>query len=148
MSSISDHDSTSDVSVELTEAEQLVLQSKQHEEMMEIFLKYDEEKKDQLKTADFPLALEDLGESVNQKELWKMVAELDPQNKGTVDFVSFKNVILNKRLSEKGSSKQELLDAYIAMGGEEDGEGCIDADKLINVIKEEFEMTIDIEKLI
>ena len=34
------------------------------------------------------------------------------------------------------------------MGGEPDGDGCIDADKLIDVIKNKFEMTIDIENLI
>ena len=34
------------------------------------------------------------------------------------------------------------------MGGEPDGEGAVDATKLIRTIKEEFEMTIDIEKLI
>ena len=34
------------------------------------------------------------------------------------------------------------------MGGEPDGEGCVDAKKLIYTIKEEFQMTIDIEKLI
>mgnify|MGYP000966716487 CR=1 FL=1 len=34
------------------------------------------------------------------------------------------------------------------MGGEPDGDGAIDATKLIKTIKEEFEMTIDIEKLI
>ena len=34
------------------------------------------------------------------------------------------------------------------MGGEADGDGCIDADKLIDVIKNKFEMTIDIEALI
>ena len=34
------------------------------------------------------------------------------------------------------------------MGGEPDGDGCIDADKLIHTIKNEFEMTIDIENLI
>ena len=34
------------------------------------------------------------------------------------------------------------------MGGKEDGDGFIDAEKLIRIIKEEFEMTIDIEKLI
>ena len=34
------------------------------------------------------------------------------------------------------------------MGGEEDGDGSIDAEKLIRIIKDEFEMTIDIEKLI
>ena len=34
------------------------------------------------------------------------------------------------------------------MGGQYDKEGYIDADKLIRIIKEEFEMTIDIVKLI
>jgi calmodulin len=42
----------------------------------------------------------------------------------------------------------ELLDAYVAMGGEPDGGGCVDATTLIKTIKEEFQMTIDIEKLI
>lgn len=40
------------------------------------------------------------------------------------------------------------MDAFVAMGGEPDGEGCVDAKKLIKTIKEEFQMTIDIEKLI
>ena len=34
------------------------------------------------------------------------------------------------------------------MGGDADGGGCIDADKLIDIIKNQFEMTIDIEQLI
>ena len=34
------------------------------------------------------------------------------------------------------------------MGGDPDGGGFIDADKLIHTIKNEFEMTIDIENLI
>ena len=34
------------------------------------------------------------------------------------------------------------------MGGEPDGGGCVDASTLIRTIKEEFQMTIDIEKLI
>ena len=36
----------------------------------------------------------------------------------------------------------------MALGGESNGDGYIDAEKLIRIIKEEFEMTIDIEKLI
>ena len=34
------------------------------------------------------------------------------------------------------------------MGGDADGGGCVDADKLIETIKKEFEMTIDIVALI
>ena len=47
-----------------------------------------------------------------------------------------------------GSDENELLDAYVAMGGEADGGGCVDAAKLIHTIKNEFQMTIDIEALI
>ena len=36
----------------------------------------------------------------------------------------------------------------MAMGGETDGGGCVDAKKLIKTIKEDFELTIDIVKLI
>ena len=53
-----------------------------------------------------------------------------------------------KRENERGSSDEDLLDAFVAMGGQPDGEGFIDAQKLINTIKCEFEMTIDIKKLI
>ncbi len=38
--------------------------------------------------------------------------------------------------------------AYVAMGGDSDGGGFVDADKLIHIIKNDFEMTIDIEGLI
>ena len=34
------------------------------------------------------------------------------------------------------------------MGGQPDGSGIVDANKLIDIIKNQFEMTIDIEKLI
>ena len=53
-----------------------------------------------------------------------------------------------KRENEKGSSDADLLDAYVAMGGDEDGGGCVHREKLIETIKKEFEMTIDIEALI
>ena len=36
----------------------------------------------------------------------------------------------------------------MALGGQADKEGYIDAQKLIDIIKHDFEMTIDIEKLI
>ena len=57
-------------------------------------------------------------------------------------------MVLLKRENERGSSDADLLDAYVAMGGDEDGGGCVDADMLIKTIKEQFEMTIDIEALI
>ena len=77
-----------------------------------------------------------------------MISVSDPENQGKIQFAQFKSLINDKRENERGSSEQDLLDAFVAMGGEADGDGAIDANKLIKTIKEEFEMTIDIEKLI
>ena len=40
------------------------------------------------------------------------------------------------------------MEAFVAMGGDLDKNGHVDSDKLIKTIKEEFCMTIDIERLI
>ena len=37
----------------------------------------------------------------------------------------------------------EYLDAFVALGGEPDKEGYISKDVLVEIIKEEFELTID-----
>ena len=50
--------------------------------------------------------------------------------------------------SKRPTSDDDLLDAYVAMGGDEDGGGCVDAALLIHTIKGKFEMSIDIETLI
>jgi len=50
--------------------------------------------------------------------------------------------------NEVGDEEADTYDAYVAMGGDEDRGGKVDAEKLINVIKNEFKMTIDIERLI
>ena len=56
--------------------------------------------------------------------------------------------IVSKYKEKKIDNPEDVLDAYVAMGGDEDGGGNIDADKLIDTIKNEMEMTIDIENLI
>jgi hypothetical protein len=37
------------------------------------------------------------------------------------------------------------VDAFVAMGGNRDKSGHVDVEYLIEVVKDEFEMTIDIE---
>ena len=53
----------------------------------------------------------------------------------------------HKAVVEEGKNEADLLDSYIAMGGDDDGGGCIDADNLRNACKK-FELAIDIDKLI
>ena len=45
-------------------------------------------------------------------------------------------------------NEEDTVLAYVAMGGDQDRGGYINSEKLIQIIKNDFEMTIDIEKLI
>ena len=60
----------------------------------------------------------------------------------------FKRVIGEQKKFQGCSNAEDTLDAFVAMGGESDGEGYIDASRLIDIVKNEFQMTIDIESLI
>ena len=141
------HD-TSESSVELTEDQQEDLDKERDGKVLEVFLKYDVGHEDRITHEDFRHAMEDIGEPISEKQSYKMLAEADPSNTGMIEFLAFKKLVTEKYKSQQGSTKAELLEAFTAMGGEEDGDGCIDAEKLIQVIKYEFGMTIDIEALI
>ena len=77
-----------------------------------------------------------------------MIAEADSENTGEIDYNQFKKVIAEQKRSQSLTNEEDTLDAFVAMGGEPNGEGSIDAEKLIRIIRDEFEMTIDIVKLI
>ena len=101
-----------------------------------------------MNTEDLKQALEQLGERVSDTAVFRMISDVDPNNIGTLSFYAFKELVITKREEAKGTSNADLLDAYVAMGGDEDGGGCVDAEMLIKTIRDEFEMTIDIEALI
>ena len=77
-----------------------------------------------------------------------MIAEADAANTGRITYAQFKRVIGEQKKNQSLSNEEDTLDAFVSMGGQADGEGFIDAKKLIRIIRDEFEMTIDIEKLI
>jgi hypothetical protein len=53
---------------------------------------------------------------------------------------------------EKQSSKilgdETILEAFVACGGQPNGDGIVDTQKLVEIIKEQFEMTINIEEML
>ena len=47
-----------------------------------------------------------------------MITEIDPDNTGYINFEYFKNLIQEKEVARQlGSDEEELLDAFVAMGG-------------------------------
>ena len=77
-----------------------------------------------------------------------MVSEADYRGTGIIDVVQFKEIIIEQKKKQSADNEEDTMDAFVSMGGEPGGQGFIDAGKLIQIIKEQFQMTIDIEKLI
>ena len=120
----------------------------QEDKVWDAFMAFDYDRMGNMETSDLKNALEHLGEKVTEDEVFLMISNADPANTGQLQYAQFKQLVAEKRESEGGSTEEELLEAFVAMGGQPDGDGFIDADKLIHTIKNEFEMTIDIENLI
>ncbi len=90
-----------------------------------------------------------LGASLTFEELNKMFCDLDPQNRGFITFDSFLSLYRQlKHQDEDDDDDQDTLDAYVAVGGSQDKSGNVNASILIKIIKEQFQLSIDIERLI
>ena len=50
---------------------------------------------------------------------------------------------MNRTLLDNEGDVDEYLDAFVALGGQPDKEGYISKDVLVEIIKAEFELTID-----
>lgn len=133
---------------EMTQDQKEEAEREETSQIWQCFNQFDHEQQGLMQTSELKGALEHLGEKVSDTQVFRMISDVDPNNSGGLNFYSFKNIVVEKRESEQGTSDADLLDAYVAMGGDADGGGCVDAETLIKTIKEEFEMTIDIEALI
>ena len=131
------------------EAKEKEIAKEIEEKLWSAFNAFDKEGTGFINSSEVKFVLEMIDIKFSVNEMYKMISEIDPENTGMIAFSSFKPIILEREIQKiKGSDESELLDAFVAMGGAKNGEGCVDADKLIYTIKNEFQMTIDIEALI
>ena len=129
--------------------DEAVVRKEVEDNCLEAFMAFDEEGSGAIASDQFKLVLEKIGITLSDDQIYKMISDIDPGNSGVIPYSEFKVRIVETEVERiMGSDETELLDAFVAMGGQPDGEGCVDANKLIQTIKEEFQMTIDIEALI
>ncbi len=114
----------------------------------EAFSAFDKDSSGYIDANELRIVLEMMGQKTTEEEIFRMIAEADAENTGRITYSQFKRVISEQKKNQNMSNEEDTLDAFVAMGGQPNGEGFIDAQRLIRIIKYEFEMTIDIEKLI
>ncbi|KAL4444523.1 hypothetical protein ABPG74_016816 [Tetrahymena malaccensis] len=116
------------------------------------FLKFDDKNIGTIQNFEVDDILSNFDFKFNSKEIKKRVGEECDKNKWKrVNFPQLCQIFLTIQKQEKDEQEQEdleYIDAFVAMGGNPDKTGVIKKEKLIDVIKNEFELTIDIEELI
>ena len=83
-----------------------------------------------------------------EEDIFEILNDEQVNTTRRIDENQFMTIIEEIRRKQNKSNEADTLLAYVAMGGDADRGGFVDANKLINIIKNDFEMTIDIEKLI
>lgn len=89
------------------------------------------------------------GYYLDQEKIAELNKFLDEKNAQRIDLPGLLGVLTYLKelelMSEKENEADEYLDAFVALGGGYDREGTISKNTLINIIKTEFELTIDME---
>ena len=134
--------------VETDSVNELGLNTEEERKCQEAFSAFDKDNSGNIDAAELRIVLEMMGQKVTEEEIYTMIAEASPENTGQISLEQFKKVIGDQKKFQGASNEEDTLDAFVALGGQADKEGYIDAQKLIDIIKHDFEMTIDIEKLI
>ena len=67
----------------------------------------------------------------------------------TVNFSEFLRLVRQRKTQINSTvSETDLLMAYVACGGEASGDGHVERDVLVKLIKEDFSLAINIEEMI
>ena len=93
--------------------------------------------------------LEAMGMRPTEEEMFQIMSEVDVNMSGQIDFSQFLTIIsTQKERCENMDDGSDLVAAYVACGGDADRGGCVDANVLIKIIKEDFGLSVDMEALI
>ncbi|KAF4663579.1 hypothetical protein FOL47_005673, partial [Perkinsus chesapeaki] len=119
------------------------------EKCREAFNTFDADGSGTIDTQEMKLLLEAIGENPTEEELFRFMADVDEDGTGEIEFAEFLRAFEKQRGGQNEiEDEADTLDAFVALGGNRDRSGFIDKDKLIKVVKEEFGMTIKIDRLV
>jgi len=112
------------------------------------FANFDKDNSGTIDMLELRDALREIGQHPTEEELFMMIAQVDDDGTGGIEFSEFLKVILNQKTqAAERADERDTIDAFVAMGGSADKTGVIQTDKLVRVIQE-FELQVDVEALL
>ena len=88
-----------------------------------------------------------MGHKPSEEELYKMMNEVDIEGKNEMSFDDFVKIIVKQKNIQEEKEESDILDAFVALGGNPDRSGEIDVESVKRIVLEEFQMIIDLNKL-
>ena len=93
--------------------------------------------------------LEAMGMRPTEEDMFQLMSEVDVTMSGQIDFSELLTLVgTQKERTDVEDDGSDLAAAYVACGGDADRGGCVDANVLIKIIKEDFGLSVDMEALI
>tara|TARA_B110000090_G_C13094407_1_gene336056 strand:- start:16 stop:486 length:471 start_codon:yes stop_codon:yes gene_type:complete len=93
--------------------------------------------------------LEEMGQTPSEADVFNMIIEAEEDSTGSINFAEFLHIVEQQKIRALNVDQHsDMMDAYIACGGDEDLGGFVSRETLVQIVKEEFGLPIDIEELI
>ncbi|CAD7945164.1 unnamed protein product [Amoebophrya sp. A120] len=127
----------------------MVLEEAFIQKCREAFNTFDADGSGTIDTQEMKLLLESIGESLTEEELFRFMADVDEDGTGEIEFAEFLRAFEKQRgVNVAIEDELDTIDAFVALGGNEDKSGFVEQKRLVAVVKEEFGMTIKIDRLV
>ena len=133
--------------IDYAKYENMGLKQEQVKKCKEAFDAFDLDNSHFIEINEQKFALEEMGHKPSEEELYKMMNEVDIEGKNEMSFDDFVKIIVKQKNIKEEKEEQDILDAFVAQGGNYDKSGELDVDQVKKIILEEFQMTIDLNKL-
>lgn len=126
------------------------------EECRVAFNRFDRDGSGAIDVSELKATLSIMGQAPSDEDLFLMMSSIDDDGSGEIEFPEFLKIVENQKwlsgskVASAGIPEDETdtIEAFVALGGNADKTGTISSQKLSTIIKTDFELEIDIDKLI
>ena len=127
----------------------MVLSQEEIDGCREAFLAFDKDRSGTIDIYELRDVLEAMGQKPTEEELFQLLNSVDEDGTGEIDFAEFLKVIEHqKERAEDVDNEGDMIDAFVACGGQPDKSGNVKRETLVRIIKQDFGLPIDIDSLI
>mmetsp|Transcript_28858 Transcript_28858/g.81287 ORF Transcript_28858/g.81287 Transcript_28858/m.81287 type:complete len:154 (+) Transcript_28858:155-616(+) len=111
------------------------------------FRNFDRDGSGTIDSKELKQVLNALGQNPSDEDIFNMIREVDEDESGEIELEEFLIVVSKAKETVSNSDDTDILAAFVAMGGSEDGSGEVSVDKLLSTVKE-FELAIDLAHML